>query len=492
MTDPDTLGVVGAGIMGAGIAQTAVAAGYRVILSDTRPEALAAAREGIRGRLARLVEKGQLAAEIVEALDARLSTSEDLASLRPAGVVIEAIVEDLGAKRALFAALEAIVDDETILATNTSSLAVAAIARDCRRRDRVCGLHFFNPVPVMRLVEVIGAPATAPATLERATETVVRFGKTPVRVKDSPGFLVNLCGRAYTTEALHIVQEGAATVEQVDTVMRDGWGFRMGPFELLDLTGIDVNFPVTSHIWHGFQDDPRLKTTPLHESMFDAGLFGRKVGIGFHSYGGSPAKAPEPPAAGEPVELRAFVPEPGAASNLRGLRLSEQDDGDSPILLFPDGEDATTAACRLGIDAARAVAVDLSCRARGIVTVMKPPGTRRDGIAAVSAWLASQSLRVVEIQDSPGFIAPRLLAMIANLGCEVAQIGLATPDDIDLAVRLGLNYPQGPLELAELLGPTAVMRVLTGIAAVTGSDRYRPSLWLRRRAMLGLPIRTPG
>jgi 3-hydroxybutyryl-CoA dehydrogenase len=489
--DREILGVVGAGIMGAGIAQVGLAAGYRVVLHDARADSLPRARDEILKRLGRLVEKGQLAPALLETAPDRLVLAADLQELRPAGLVIEAIFEDLAAKRAVFAALEAVVADETVLATNTSSLSIAAIGKECRRRDRVCGMHFFNPVPLMRLVEIVGTPSTSAQAIEVATAAATRFGKTAVKVADAPGFLVNLCGRAYTTEALHIVQEGAADFRQVDRIMRDGWGFRMGPFELLDLTGIDVNFPVTNYIWHGHQDDPRLKTTLLHESLFDAGRFGRKSGGGFYEYGDAeapPEPAPEP--APIPRNLRAWVPE-AAPDDLAGLDRLGADDGLSPILVFPEGEDATGAACRLDLDAARAVAIDLTCRDRKLITIMKPPGAARAAVEAVAAWLGSQGFAVVEIRDSPGFVAPRILAMVANLGCDVAQIGLAAPADIDLAMRLGLNYPQGPLELAALLGPARLWRILLQLQAITGSDRYRPSLWLRRRAMLNLPIHEP-
>src|SRR6185312_1071344 len=274
----DTIGVIGAGAMGAGIAQAALTAGLGVILHDANEAALIRARGEVQARLARLAEKGQITAEAAADAGRRLTLAERLEALAPAQIVIEAIIEQLEPKQRLFAALEDIVPASTVLATNTSSLPVAAIARVCRHRERVCGLHFFNPVPLMRLVEVIRAADTSEATIQRALALAQRLGKTPVRVEDVPGFLVNLLGRAYLTEALHIEHEGVAPVATIDRIMREAAGFRMGPFELMDLTGIDVNFPATRVVYEGFQHDPRLKTTVLHESLFMAGQLGRKTG----------------------------------------------------------------------------------------------------------------------------------------------------------------------------------------------------------------------
>src|SRR5487761_678447 len=281
----DTIGVIGAGAMGAGIAQAALTAGLEVILHDSNAAALAKARGEVCSRIARLAEKGQITAAAAAAAEGRLTLAERLQELAPAQIVIEAIIEQLEPKQRLFTALEDIVPADTVLATNTSSLPVAAIARVCRQRDRVCGLHFFNPVPLMRLVEVIRAADTSERDMRRALELAQRLGKTAVSVKDAPGFLVNLLGRAYLTEALHIQHEGGAPVATIDRIMREATGFRMGPFELMDLTGIDVNFPATRVVYEGFQHDPRLKTTVLHESLFMAGQLGRKSGRGFYTYG---------------------------------------------------------------------------------------------------------------------------------------------------------------------------------------------------------------
>jgi 3-hydroxybutyryl-CoA dehydrogenase len=486
--------------MGAGIAQSALTAGLKVILHDASEAALAKARGEIHSRIARLAEKGQITPAAAVAAEGRLTLADRLQELAPAQIVIEAIVEQLEPKRRLFAALEEIVPASTVLATNTSSLPVAAIARVCRNRERVCGLHFFNPVPLMRLVEVIRAADTSEHTMERALELAERLGKTAVRVKDVPGFLVNLLGRAYLTEALHIQHEGVASVATIDRIMREAAGFRMGPFELMDLTGIDVNFPATQVVYEGFQHDPRLKTTVLHESLFMAGQLGRKTGRGFHEYGeGRAAASPAVDAddrgavpAGAPAVTAWIAEEAQELGWLveRGVKLAAVDQADVILVSPAAGEDAATAAVRLRLDPARVVAVDFIGKEKSFLTLMAPVG----GDAAaqrLAAFLRGMSLSVAVIKDSPGFVAPRILAMIVNLACEIAQIGIGTPEDIDTAMRLAQNYPRGPFEWGEWLGVQRVHDTLRRMQEITGSDRYRPSLWLRRRALLALPLRIP-
>ncbi len=493
----DTIGVIGAGAMGAGIAQSALTAGLKVIMHDSSAAALAKARGEIHSRIARLAEKGQITAAAAAEAEGRLTLAERLQELAPAQIVIEAIIEQLEPKQRLFTALEDIVSPATVLATNTSSLPVAAIARVCRHRERVCGLHFFNPVPLMRLVEVIRATDTSERTMERALTLAERLGKTAVKVRDVPGFLVNLLGRAYITEALHIQHEGVAPVATIDRIMREAAGFRMGPFELMDLTGIDVNLPATRVVYEGFQHDPRLKTTALHESLFAAGQLGRKTGRGFYEYIEGKAAAPSAgddfstvPAEGPPVS--AWVAAGAHGFELlaaRGVRLVTADQAEVILVSPAPGEDAASAAARLRLEPARVVAVDLLAVEQGFLTLMPPVG----GDAAarkLAAFLRGTGLAVAVIGDSPAFVAPRILAMIVNLACEVAQLGIGTPEDIDVAMRLAQNYPRGPFEWGERLGAERVHDTLRRMQEITGSDRYRPSLWLRRRALLALPLRT--
>ena len=502
MKQPDApdylLGIAGAGAMGQGIAQVSAAGGIRVLLLDANPGAADKAIETIRGRFARLVEKGRMTGDEAEAAGARLNTVQDAAGLADCDTVVEAIFEDLEAKHTLFRALEAAVRAECIIASNTSSIPIASLARACEKRDRVAGLHFFNPVPLMRLVEVITGPETSGATAEVLTALGKRMGRVPVTVKDAPGFLVNMGGRAFTTEGLRIAHDNIAAPAQIDAIMRDCQHFRMGPFELMDLTGIDVNYPVSQIVYNGYMQDPRLKTAPLHEALFNAGRFGRKTGSGWYSYDakGQPLERPSPdhetgaaPAAqaslAEPSErLEAFCAE-------IGLKIGA-DDGTSPILAAPVGVDATSTAVRSGTDFRRLVALDLLCDTSKRVTVMTAPGADPGPRDAVAAAIAQSGRKVTAIKDSPGFVAQRISAMVANLGCYMAEIGLASPADIDTAMKLGLNYPLGPLDLAQDMGLAETQEILTRMQAITGEDRYRPTTWLSRRAALRLPIHTPG
>ncbi|NML87639.1 3-hydroxyacyl-CoA dehydrogenase [Sphingobium sp. TB-6] len=488
MNDISSMGVVGAGPMGSGIAQIGLTSGMSVVLIDKDQGALDRAVQYIHSRIARLVEKGAIPGEQLDAIRGRLSTSTDIADLASCDVVIEAIIERLEPKQALFSDLENIVSEQCILATNTSSLSVAAIAAKCRNRQRVCGMHFFNPVPLMKLVEVVIAPGTSSEVGEAAHRLSLRLGKVPVTVKDGPGFLVNLQGRAYTTEALAIAQEGVADFATIDRIMRDGAGFRMGPFELMDLTGIDVNYPVTQFIYEGYQHDQRLRTTTQHALLAAAGNFGRKSGQGFFDYGEGRTETPVDKAAGG-AELRPrLIGHPPVWEALRtATKLVE---GTDVNLVAPVGEDCATICHRLGLDPANTVAVDFTAIERKHLTVMSAIGGSSKA-EQVAQWLRGHGFTVEIIQDSPGFVLQRILAMVANLGCELAQIGVGSPADIDTAMKLAQNYPLGPLEWAEKLGVATCHAILVQLQAITGSDRYRPGLWLRRRALLGLSAHTP-
>ncbi len=499
MTAPDAadycIGVVGAGAMGQGIAQVAVQGGIRTLLFDALEDAAEGAAQKVRARLERLVEKGRLSRDQADAAAGHLLPVDSVDAFAVCDVVIEAIVEDLDAKQSLFQAIEAVVRPDCIIASNTSSIPIASIASACSRRSRIAGLHFFNPVPLMKLVEVIRAVETSEETIEALTSLGRRMTRTPVVVKDSPGFLVNMGGRAFTTEGLRLAHEGIATPAEIDAVMRDCCHFRMGPFELMDLTGIDVNYPVSQIIYDGYMQDPRIRTAPNHRAMADAGLLGRKTGAGWYRYeGGQPVGKPSPdflPDAGPALRVALATDDPVLTSFLdtAGITIGE-DDGTGPIMAAPFGDDATHTALATGCDFRRLVCIDLSGDTSKRVTIMTAPGVDPACRDAVAASLQATGRDVTAIRDSPGFIAQRMAAMIANLGCYMAEIGLAAPTDIDMAMKLGLNYPKGPLELAEEVGPKTCLAILERLQAITGEDRYRPTLWLKRRAALNLPIHT--
>ena len=490
------LGIAGAGAMGQGIAQVSATGGLQVLLLDADPAVAEQAVAAVRGRLDRLVEKGRMAESEAEAVAARLTAVKDIAELTPCDAVVEAVFEDLEVKRRLFREIEVTVKPDCLIASNTSSIPIASIARACEKRGRVAGLHFFNPVPLMKLVEVISGPETDEATAEALFELGKRMGRVPVRVKDAPGFLVNMGGRAFTTEALRIAQANIATPAQIDAIMRDCRHFRMGPFELMDLTGIDVNYPVSQIVYEGYMHDPRIKTAPIHKALYDAGRFGRKTGAGWYRYDttGKPLDPPSPDHETDAAPaVRVCLAEAderlaGFCAEL-GLETGD-DDGRCPILAAPTGRDATNTALASGVDFRRLVALDLLGDTSRRVTIMTAPGADAATRDAVAAAIALNGRRVTAIKDSPGFVAQRIAAMIANLGCYMAEIGLGTPADIDTAMKLGLNYPLGPLELAEDIGLAETCEILKDLQAVTGEDRYRPTPWLSRRAALGLPIHT--
>lgn len=481
-----TIGVIGAGPMGVGIAQTALTSGLAVVLFDLDADVLQQAKANILARISRMIEKRKLDKGFDVTAEQHLILANSLEDLSSCDFVIEAIIERLEPKQELFAHLENVVGEKTVLATNTSSISVAAIASVCTHRERVCGMHFFNPVPLMQLVEVIKAPSTSDETILAGLALSQQLRKTPVIVKDGPGFLVNLAGRAYVTEALHIVQEGVTDVATVDRIMRHAAGFPMGPFQLMDLTGIDVNFPATNTIYQGFQHDPRLKTTTLHELMCNAGFYGQKTGRGYHDYSdGGPDLSPVQTAADGKLTLSVSLPEPAEGLDTLQRNCGFTVDSAGVSLVAPTGEDATAICHRLNLDPAHTVAIDLTAIDRQHLTLMSAPGGSA-AVTSVAACLRSHGYRVEVIKDSPGFVLQRILAMIANLGCELAQIGVGAPDDIDTAMKLAQNYPKGPLEWADYLGPQTVYQVLQQLQMITGSDRYRPSLWLRRRALLNL------
>jgi 3-hydroxybutyryl-CoA dehydrogenase len=376
------VGVLGAGTMGGGIAQVVAEAGLEVAVHDPLEGAYARARERITGFLRRKVEKGQLDDEAAALAAARISEAASLEALGAADLVIEAIPEDLDLKRDAFRRLDVAAGGATVLATNTSSLPVARIAAATSRPERVVGMHFFNPVPLMVLVEVVAAPMCTPDVVDAVALFARRLGKTPVVTADTPGFIVNRVARPFYLEALRILGAGEAGVEAVDDAMR-GIGFRMGPFELIDAIGADVNLAVSESVHAQFFGDPRYRPHPIQRMVVDAGRLGRKTSGGFYEYGADGARTG-----------------PWAALSRR------------------------------------------------------PAGPR------VEPMNAEQ-------------IAARILAVIVNEAASAVQEGVASPAGVDTAMRLGTNYPSGPLEWGERIGLEHVVRTLDGLHARVPDGRYR-------------------
>jgi len=494
------MGLVGTGVMGAGIAQIAAQAGVLVRLFDARDGAAQTARDNLGATLSKLQGKGKITQEAMDAALGNLQVAATLDALGDCDLVVEAIVENLDAKRGLLQQLEAIVSEQCILASNTSSLSVTAIATGCQHPERVAGLHFFNPVPLMRVVEVIDGLATEPKVGDRLLTFVARLGHRGVRAKDTPGFIVNHAGRAYGTEALKMLDEGVAERGDIDRILREGAGFRMGPLELMDLTGLDVSHPVMESIYNQFYQEPRYRPSPLTRQMLVGGRLGRKTGHGFYRYengqvidGPQPQPVPAvqqlPPVwiAAENAEdyarLAALVSALGA-----DLETTAQPSSHALCLLAPYGRDATSACEHFDTDPARTLCIDLLTDLSRHRTLMQNPLTSSVMRDAAHALLASDGVGVTLIGDSVGFVAQRTLAMVVNLACDIAQQRIASVEDIDQAVQLGLGYPQGPLAWGDALGPRRILTILQRMSELTHDPRYRPSPWLRRRAVLGISL----
>jgi 3-hydroxybutyryl-CoA dehydrogenase len=396
----ERVGVVGAGTMGAGIAQVAALGGYETRLHDPVPDALEAGGERLREALAKGAMKGRWSDEEAEAASDRVGAARHLDDLGECELVIEAAPEKLELKRQLFAALAATCGPHAILASNTSSLSVASIAAETPRRERVVGMHFFNPPALMKLVEVVATPESSEAALATATEVGERMGRTPIRAKDSPGFLANRLARPFTLESLRMLAGGVADAETIDRVCRLGGGFRMGPFELIDLIGVDVNLGVARSFYAQGGEPERWRPSAIQEELVAEGRLGRKSGRGFYEYGDGPHREPDSSAVPCPRHVR------------------ERNSG-----------------------------------ARG-------PTLGRAALA--------------KVDPAAGEILARLFAQIANEAAFALEEEVGSPADMDTAMRLGFNWPLGPLELTELIGRERAAALLGELRASHG-DAYAPA-----------------
>lgn len=501
MTHPfQTVGIVGTGAMGRGIAQICAQAGSVVLLHDSQVQACQQAIDSLQVQWNKLAEKGRLTPDQVHDYVARLRPAPNLADLAACDLIIEAIVEKLEVKQSVFQQLESLVRPETVLATNTSSLSVTAIASALKNPQRFAGYHYFNPVPLMKVVEVIAGLRTDPKVCEQLDAHARATGHTPVHAQDTPGFIVNHAGRGYGTEALRIVSEGIADFATVDRILRDQVGFKLGPFELLDLTALDVSHPVMESIYHQYYQEPRYRPSVITAQRLAAGVLGRKTGMGFFNYVDGKAQiAPEAPAPSV-HEMPPVWVSSRAARRAELLQLLKDlgakiETGASPssqalCLVAPLGFDVTTVAVVERLDPARTLGIDLlftdaATRRRVLAT---NPATREDMRHAAHALFARDGKAVSVIRDSGGFVTQRVVANMVNIACDICQQQICTPQDLELAVTLGLGYPMGPLAMGDLLGPDNVLETLFNLQTVYGDPRYRPSPWLRRRGAIGLSL----
>ncbi|MFM9983565.1 MAG: 3-hydroxyacyl-CoA dehydrogenase [Burkholderiales bacterium] len=490
-------GVAGSGTMGRGIIQVLAQCGVRVLVYDAKAGAAQAGKDSIAQSLAKLVEKGRVKQKDADATLGRIELVGELKALSPCHLVVEAIIEVLEVKREFFAALEAVVSEDCIIASNTSSLSVTAMAAGLKKPGRVAGYHFFNPVPVMKIVEVVGGVLTEPWVTEALTELAKRYGHTPVNCQDTPGFIVNHAGRGFVPESLRIYSEGIAEPAVIDRILVDAAGFRLGPFGLMDLVGLDIAHGVMKSMYDQYYQEPRYRPSFVSDPRVAAGLLGRKTGRGWYEYkDGNLVPEPEnsaPPA--RPTSVWVAPDAPALKELIARLNVKSESGAkpspDALCLVAPLGKDATTSAIEHGLDAERTVAVDPLFGFTKRRTIMTTPITKSAYRAMAHGLLAADGVPVSVIKDSAGFVAQRVVAHIVNVGCDIAQQNIASPEDLDRAVVLGLGYPHGPLAMGDAVGASRILAVLEAMYDFYKDPRYRPSPWLTRRARLGVSLLTP-
>lgn len=491
------VGIVGAGVMGAGIAQVAALAHHCVRLYDAQPGAANAAVGRVIARIDELARKQKINADQARASAQRISAVGSLNELADCHLFIEAVVEDLEVKRALFRELERIADPGALFATNTSSLSITAIAAALQRPHRLAGMHFFNPAPVMPLVEIVSGESTAPAVARKLHELAQCWGKTPVNTRSTPGFIVNRIARPFYAEALRVLQERGADCATIDAVLCEAGGFRMGPFELMDLIGNDVNYAVTRSVFDAFYGDPRFTPSRLQLELVQAGHLGRKAGRGFYVYEADKPVAKPLTAAERGTPARICIHGDTRMAQVLAHRLSKSRtqferaasyaDGriagwDSGALYRSDGRTATARAASTGMK--NTIVMDLALDDGTAIRAAIAASDQADphALHAATGILQSAGYAVSVVGDLPGMIVLRTVAMLANIAADAVNEGVCSIADLDLAMRKGVNYPRGPLEWADEIGLGNVVNALDHLAEAYGDGRYRVSPLLRRKA----------
>ncbi|EPC01867.1 hypothetical protein L861_19645 [Litchfieldella anticariensis FP35 = DSM 16096] len=454
--------VIGAGTMGQGIAQLFAQHGYTTWIHDVRDGAAEQARQRIAQALDKRVTKGRMTTEDAATALSRVNVANSLGDLAEADLVVEAVVEDLDVKRALFAELEGLCRADTLLCTNTSSLSVTEIAAELHTPQRFAGLHFFNPATAMKLVEVVSTDATTHNTRRALHDFARTLGKTPVDVSDSPGFIVNRCARPFYSEALWLLEHGTTSAATIDVCLKSGGGFPLGPFELIDLVGLDISLRATETVWRAFDHHPRFRPSPLVADKVATGQLGRKSGAGFYHYGDDHDEELSPlapPGVTSVEEVIAHLPDDLAqrcqVSDGRTAAEMAKERGQATIVFdtllrpWPNDRPATLAFASHGLDA-----------------------VSREKLVEAAA---GQGVRLVEIADRAGLVVLRVAAMLVNEARFALDEGIASADDMDTAMRLGLNFALGPWKMLERLGTERIRTTLERAAEEDGSGRYVPA-----------------
>ena len=519
---PSVLGVAGAGTMGAGIAQLGCVAGIQTLLHDPDAEALERGLGRIQRQLDREVSKGRMDAADAEAAKAALRPAASLSDLGDCEIVIEAAPERLELKHALFSALSEIVSDDCVLASNTSSLLVTALAPAATHPERVVGMHFFNPPPLMALLEVVAGAESSERALAVARACGEAMGKRVIDAVDGPGFLVNRCNRPWGLEALKLLAERVATVEQIDRVCRLGGGFRMGPFELMDLVGVDVGLEISRSFYEQSFGEPRWQPSQIAVRTVAAGRYGRKVGRGYYEYpegGKHRPPDPEPPPVGGGDGLviiagesaLAFALEEAAA--LAGWDVAspaQADGGPVPALILEMGLDGEEPDAPLqgGPRAVCCAAGSLTAldpggsavgfhalpplQPGGLVELTRGPDSAASAAVAAEHFFATLGMHTEWVGDAPGLVLGRIVCQVVNEAAFALGEGVGSAEDIDVGMVHGLNYPRGILAWADEIGLDHVLGVLDALYVERGEERYRAAPLLRRLGWSGRLGRATG
>lgn len=480
--------VIGAGIMGAGIAQVAAQAGHVVLLFDARAGAAAQARDKLAATLKGLVGKGRLAANAAAQTLERIRAIDALEQGQDCALVIEAIVENLQVKRTLLAELEALVSPDCVLASNTSSLSITAMAAGLAHPQRLVGMHFFNPVPLMKLVEVVSGFHTAPEVAQAIFDLAGNWDKVPVHARSTPGFIVNRIARPYYAETLALLQERVGTPEQLDSCLRAA-GFRMGPCELMDLIGHDTNFAVTQSVYEANFYDKRYVPSLVQRELVDAGWLGRKSGRGFYDHSLPAPAAPAPPPLAAPAAAALRVAGSGriaeriaAALRSAGRDFARDDRVDwcglevgGARLRLTDGRPASQLGAEIAV-------FDLPLGAEGSALAWVPSASASAAwVDAAPQWLGLLGFAPIRLSDAPGLVVARTIAMLINEAADAVQQGVCTRAGADAAMKLGVNYPAGPFEWLAGWDAESVVGLLEALDFAYRGERYRVSPWLRQR-----------